>query len=286
MNPDVINALVAAGLLDPATADIIRRQQDIDAARLWAETIVAEATQAGLSAQQQRLVELVARTNGRPSATDLATFWAGENDLLLAALRPSLLSVASERATFAAVASERATFAAVAGGQANAFALINQQVIAWAEDYYINPDAGVYGSVPNLNLTSRTQFANAFIEWQRGELEVGRPTGLPQLIDALTPIFGPVRAEAIGVTETTRLFVWSQRIAEENNPFTVAFRWLTSADERVCPICGPRHGEVRRKNRDFSGGVDIPAHVRCRCHETPETEATLALPLPPEERFV
>lgn len=276
MNPDVINALVAAGLLDPATADIIRRQQDIDAARAWAETIVTEAAQAGLSAQQQRLVDLVAATNGRPSATELATFWAGENDLLLAALRPALLNVASERATLAAAA----------GGQANAFALINQQVIAWAEDYYINPDAGVYGSVPNLNLTSRTQFANAFIEWQRGELEVGRPVGLPQLIDALTPIFGPVRAEAIGVTETTRLFVWSQRIAEESNPFTVAFRWLTSADERVCPICGPRHGEVRRKGRDYSGGVDIPAHVRCRCHETPETEATLALPLPPEERFV
>lgn len=276
MNPDVINALVAAGLLDPATADIIRRQQDIDAARAWAETIVTEATQAGLSAQQQRLVDLVATTNGRPSATELATFWAGEDDLLLAALRPALLNVASERATLAAVA----------GGQANAFALINQQVIAWAEDHYINPDAGVYGSVPNLNLTSRTQFANAFIEWQRGELEVGRPVGLPQLIDALTPIFGPVRAEAIGVTETTRLFVWSQRIAEESNPFTVAFRWLTSADERVCPICGPRHGEVRRKGRDYSGGVDIPAHVRCRCHETPETEATLALPLPPEERFV
>lgn len=268
MNPDVITALLNAGLLDAETADIIRRQSDEVAARAWAETIVNEATQAGLSAQQQRLIDLVAASDGNPTQAQLAAFWAGEDALLLQAMQPALLQVATERGALAAVG----------GGQADAFALINQQVINWVEDYYISAEAGAYGSIPNLNLTTRTQLGNAFIQWQQGELEIGSPTGLQQLIDALTATFGPVRAEAISVTEVTRCFIEAQRQAEANNPYTVGFRWLTSVDEAVCPICSPHNGEVRRKTAGYSGGADIPAHPRCRCQEAIETEATLRIP--------
>lgn len=274
MNPDVITALLNAGLIDTATADIMRRQQDEAAARAWAETLVNEASQAGLSAQQQRLLDLVASTEGKPTAAQLNAFWDGENGLLWQALELAITQVATERAALAAV---------TAGG-IDTFALVNQQVIAWVESYYVN--GSDVGSVGSLNVTSRQQFADAFIRWQRGDVPFSQAEGLDGLIELLTPVFGPNRADMIGITETTRVFVEAQRLAEANNPYTVAFRWLTSADEAVCPICGPMHGQVRRKNEGYAGGVDLPAHVRCRCHEVPETEATLQQPLPPEERFV
>ena len=272
MNPETITALLNAGLIDQATADIMLRQQDDNAARAWAETLVNEASQAGLSAQQQRLLDLVASTSGRPTAAQLGAFWAGENGLLWQALQPALTQVATERAAFAVAQN------------IDTFALVNQQTINWVNTYYVNGTDP--GSVGSLNATTRQQFTDAFTAWQQGEMPLSTGDGLDALINALTPTFGPNRAEMIAITETTRVFVEAQRQAEANNPYTVAFRWLTSADERVCPICGPMHGQVRRKQDGYAGGVDIPAHVRCRCHEVPETEATLKLPLPPEERFV
>lgn len=276
MNPELLAALIQAGLVTPADADLLTRaladpSADPLAARQWAENLLTNAAQTGLSAQQERLLDLLRQTEADPTPAELAAFWQGEDQALLAAMRPALVQVASERALTATL---------TGGG---AFSLVNQRVIDWVDTHYIDPDGLAYGSIPNLNLTSRTQFARAFIDWNRGELG-GRPAGLPQLIEALTPTFGPTRSEAIGITETTRVFIWSQRIAEADNPFTVGFRWLTAADERVCPICGPRHGEVRRKADGYSGGADIPAHTRCRCHEVPETEQTLHVPT--IDRFV
>lgn len=222
MNPEIITALLNAGMIDQGTADIMQRQQDEAAARQWAETIVNEASQAGLSAQQQRLLDLVAATDGRPTAAQLAAFWTGENGLLWQALGPAITQVATERSAFAAVTA----------GQIDTFALVNQQVIAWVETYYVNGTDS--GSVGSLNATSRAQFAEAFARWQRGEVPFSTAPGLDGLIDLLTPTFGPNRAEMIAITETTRVFVEAQRQAEANNPFTVAFRWLTSVDEAVC----------------------------------------------------
>lgn len=275
MNPDLIAALIRAGLIDADIAAILQRQADPDAARAWAEEQLATAVGGGLSDQQQALLDLVERSGFDPSAEELTAFWRGQDAALLSAMRPVLRQVATERAALAAAVS----------GQMDAFELINQVVLDWVDSYYIDPDGAVYGSVPNLNLTSRTRFAAVFRDWQRGELG-GRADGLPQLINALTPTFGPDRAEAIAVTETTRVFVQAGRLAEANNPATAGFRWLTSADEQVCSVCGPHHGEVRRKNEGYGGGADIPAHPRCRCDETPETAATLRLPVAREERFV
>lgn len=274
MNPDLIASLTRAGLIDADTAAMLQRQADPAAARAWAEEQLAAAVGSGLSDQQRALLDLVERTGFDPSADDLAGFWRDQDAALLDAIRPTLAQVATERAALAAAVS----------GQLGTFELINEVVLDWVDTYYIDPDGAVYGSVVNLNLTSRTRFAAAFRDWQRGELG-GRANGLPQLITSLEPVFGPARAEAIAVTETTRVFVQAQRLAEASNPDTVGFRWLTSADERVCEICGPRHGEVKRKQEGYSGGADIPAHPRCRCDEVVETAATLRLPLGPEERF-
>lgn len=270
----LLSALLEAGLIDADTADIIRRQNDPEAARLWAEQQMAIAAQGALSAQQQRLIYMLRDTDYRPTERDVAWFWENENELLWDAMRPRIMEVLNERSTFAAVV----------GGNAGTFSLVNQQVIQWAETYYVDPSDTTYGSIPNLNLTSRQQFADAFAAWNRGELG-GRADGLPQLIRALVPTFGADRAERIAVTETTRLFTESIRQAGLANPFTTAFRVLTANDERVCPICGGVYGAVVAKT-DANGFVHPvrgsigypPFHVRCRCGITEETEQTLKIP--------
>lgn len=279
---NLLSALLEAGLIDADTADIIRRQNDPEAARAWAERTLTTAAQGALSAQQQRLLGLLQDSGYNPSQAALTRFWAQENELLWQAMRPRILEVLTERSTFAAVV----------GGQAGTFSLVNQQVIRWAETYYIDPSDTTYGSIPNLNLTSRQQVSAAFAAWNRGELG-GRPQGLPSLIQALTPTFGADRAERIAVTETTRLFTESIRQAGLANPFTTYFRLLTSADDRVCPICGPVHATVIAKQKADGfvhperGSIGFPPlHVRCRCGITEETDATIKIPLPPENQFV
>ena len=278
MNPELLNALLATGLIDPATAEIIRRQLDPEAARVWAETTLAQATQAGLQSQQNRIVDLIVDTNGNPNQSALDRLWSSEDGRLWAIMRPAILDVASERA---AIAGAEQLITALANNTNNTFDLINQGVLNWAEDYYIDPDGLTYGSIPNLNLAGRTAFERAFVAWQTGELEIGDPIGLQQLIDALQEPFGVERARRIAVTETTRIFTETTKQAGLANPFTTSFRLLTSADERVCPICGPLHGVVIAK---FSAGFTHPTlpvtgwppfHPLCRCDIVEETEASL-----------
>jgi SPP1 gp7 family putative phage head morphogenesis protein len=273
MEDSVLNALVAAGILDKETADIIRNQSDPAAARTFAEDTLTTTTHAALQAQQGRLLDVVDAAGGRPTTRQMDRLWAGENDLLWNALRPALLDIASERAAVAALG-------AVAGAGVDVFNLINRGVLSWVEDYYIDPDGLTYGSIPNLNLAGRTMVQRAFTAWQLGELEIGDPVGLQQLIDALSVPFGIERAKLIASTEVTRIFSQAELFAARANEFTTHLRWLTANDgERVCIICAPLHGQVVEKNSGGFPGVGWPpAHSRCRCALSPETEQTLTIP--------
>jgi len=43
-------------------------------------------------------------------------------------------------------------------------------------------------------------------------------------------------------------------------------RWLTAADERVCPICAPLDNTIVNLNAFFPNGIKLPpAHPQCRC---------------------
>lgn len=278
MNP-LLAALVQAGVISQADAERINRSLDPDAARAWAEQRLVIAAQGGLSAQQQRLVDLLQRTNGNASAATLAQFWAEEDARLWTALRGAWEDVISENAVAIAVRM---------GADEAMWRAVNERMLEWTNDYYVNPDAAAAGSIPNLNLTSRTQFAQVFADWQRGELEIGTTAeGLPQLVQALEPIFGPARSEVIAVTEYTRIATESTLAAVRGNDTVTHVRWNSVADERVCPICGPRHGlTVEKGARGFGGGVGFPpAHPRCRCFLQIETEETMRQALPPEERW-
>lgn len=274
MNP-LLAALVQAGLMPQQDADLLARQLDSNLAREYAEQQMLLSFQAGLASQRDRLLDIIRANDGVLSMTQQNRFWAGENELLWGSVRDTILDVASERAVIASID---------AGG-ADTWNLINDAVIDWAEDYYVSADADDFGSIPNLNVTSRTEFQKRFVEWQRGELTVfGRTAtgelrqGLDALIVALEPTFGASRARAIAVTETTRIFTESIRAAESANPFTTQWEWLTAEDEMVCSLCGPRAGTRVGKNAEgFDAETDDlvvypPIHPFCRCQIIALTE--------------
>ena len=146
-------------------------------------------------------------------------------------------------------------------------------------DYYTNADVAMVGSIPNLNLTARSQFANAFLDWQRGELETaGYANGLPQLVRALEPVFGAQRAQIIGVTEVTRVFSEATQAQAMSDEFVTHLMWQTGNDEIVCDVCGPLNGQTVRKGDTFEGGMMPPAHPNCRCWLSEETANTMNVP--------
>lgn len=274
---ELLAALVQLGIIPASTAERIRRNMNPVEAQAWAEAVLGEAFAGALGAQEGRLLDLLRTTQGMPTTAQLDAFWRRENDALWRAVQPTIEAVAQERAIVAAL-----------GGTADdaMWNAINDAVIGWVNDYYTNLDVELVGSIPNLNATGRTEFARAFIDWQRGELETaGYADGLPQLIRAIEPTFGRVRAERIAVTETTRIFFESTWQAANANPNTTMLRWYTAADERVCHICGPLHLRTIPKAQRTWGNVGIPAHPNCRCVAIEETAATMETPLPPEEQW-
>jgi hypothetical protein len=268
LTPELIRALVATGLLDDDTAALLARNLDPAAAQLFAEELLTDSTQAGLTAQQMRLLDLLQDTEADPTAQELAKFWLAEDEALYTALRPALVEVATEKAAASLLA------------DVGAFSRVHQEAIDWVDRYYTSASPYNYGSIPNLNETTSRQVARAFVAWNQGELG-GKPAGLPQLIEALTPTFGPARARTIGVTETTRIFAQATLAAARVNPVVTALRFFTAVDDRVCPICGPLHNAVIAKEIDGythpeQGMIGYPPlHVACRCQIVQETAQTL-----------
>jgi hypothetical protein len=91
---------------------------------------------------------------------------------------------------------------------------------------------------------------------------------LGQLRSELEKWYSPVRAEMIAITETTRAAVEGERALvnqlEKETGVRMTPIWQTSNDERVCPICGPKHGQP------ITDGKYPPAHPNCRCWVTYE----------------
>ena len=275
---ELLSALVQLGIITNATAQRINRDLNPVEAAAWAESVIVDAFTGALAAQEGRLLDLVAATDGRPTAAQINSFWRREDDFLWGSVQSSVETVAQERAIVAALTG-------VADDKT--WNKINDAVLNWVGDYYTNLDVDLVGSIPNLNATGRTEFARSFIDWQRGELETaGAQDGLPQLIRAIEPTFGQARAARIAATETTRIFYEATYQAANANPNVTSFRWYSAADERVCPVCGPNHLVVVPKaQRTWPNGATIPAHPNCRCRAIEETALTLETPLPREERY-
>ncbi len=277
MNP-LLAALVAAGVIDQATAERLNRQMDAEAARAWAEAVLENAHTGALAGQRERMIGLLRRTEFNPSDAQWHQFWQDENRHLWDDLSESYLNVASERAAGRAIITAQTW---------STWDMLNREVDEWVNAYYTSADLLNVGSVPNLCVTAREQVAEAFLSWTRGgrDLAPGADGGLPVLIGQLEPVFGATRAKRIAVTETTRIFVEANRAVNDGNPVIIGYQVLTAADERVCPVCGPLHGAHRDKAARFYRHPTMgdiagpPFHVNCRCDEIEETSQTTGIPL-------
>lgn len=147
------------------------------------------------------------------------------------------------------------------------WALVNTGAIEWAQQYS-------FDLIRGLTDTTRLGVQTAIESFYQ------QPTTLQQLIDKLSPYFGPVRAEMIAITEVTRASVMGEdgvvnQILKDNPGMERVDRWYTYADDRVCEICGPMHNITTTKYDEKNGSVwihpemgtdiSIPAHPRCRC---------------------
>jgi len=170
-----------------------------------------------------------------------ADVWAEVEALLRGAVVPELESVY--------MAAAEAASAEL--GIGFAFDVVNTQAATWARQYG-------YDLVRGINDNSRRMLQEsigAFFD---------TPMTNAQLQEKLGRIFGASRAESISITEVTRAASEGERSAVAdlaNQGVRTVQVFQTSADDRVCAICGPMDG----KRSDETGFQWPPLHVRCRC---------------------
>lgn len=175
-----------------------------------------------------------------------AQFWWDEEQKLESVLFEHLFISATAGAENAVAALADAFAAGVDWG------LVNQAAIEWARKLSTQ-------LAKTITETTKRFVTEALSEW----ISSGKPKA--DLVKTLEPMFGKVRAEMIGVTETTRAFAEGNRAAWKESGVVDGIRWMTARDELVCPTCGERDGQVYPVDSD-----DLPpAHVRCRCYTQP-----------------
>lgn len=91
-----------------------------------------------------------------------------------------------------------------------------------------------------------------------------------ELMELLRAAFGDPRFDAIAIYETTEPLSAGVRIFQALIAVYGVMSlmvWMTMADERVCPVCGPLH-EKRSSVWSEQFPFGPPAHGRCRCYLT------------------
>lgn len=181
-------------------------------------------------------------------------------------------------------------------------AVIESMMRERLEDVYIDAaeqflDASSYGMSPEMLRASARAWANQAAQnlvtqmndtSRRMVLEsvdkfLAAPMNNAELRRNLEKIFSPRRAELAAITEVTRAASeGSERVARElrSEGVTLVAVWQTLVDERVCPICGPRHDKQQGDGWMFLP----PAHPKCRCFVNYEVilvseKATKSLPM-------
>lgn len=140
--------------------------------------------------------------------------------------------------------------------------VFNQKAIDFLRNYRIGPLA-------RINENTRRRTIGIIEDWiKSGER-------LDLLEQKLQPVFGPVRANNVAVTEVTRIYAEGNKLAWKATGMVGGNRWNTATDEKVCPVCGPLDGVEVGINDGFTpsgpgeGPTAPPLHPRCRCWLTP-----------------
>jgi hypothetical protein len=200
------------------------------------------------SAQRAQFSKLLDILGDPPRLENItAEFWQAMNEEMTRAMMPLLETLFQTQAE---------TLAATLPIGVD-WALINEAAVTWSRQYG-------YDLVRGINQTTQRVLQQAIGDYYERGWTMG------DLRQRIEPLFGPVRAEAISVTEVTRAASeGEQAIAKQIGTYGIELVpvWQTNNDSLVCPICGPRHGQI------ITDGQYPPAHPRCRCwtnHQLPE----------------
>lgn len=137
----------------------------------------------------------------------------------------------------------------------------NEAAAKWAREYR-------YTYIRDMTETTRKQTQVIMDEWVRSG------ASLDALEVQLSGIFGEARAARIAATEVTRAFSQGNMAAWESTGFVNSMVWMTSQDERVCPICAEREGEHMGVD-DIDAAPPNSSHPGCRCWLQPEVDLDL-----------
>ncbi len=173
-------------------------------------------------------------------------FWRSIGDPLMADLEPILVEAAVNSANgVASRVAERFKFS---------WNMVNVRAERWAERYAFELVRGITDN----SRDKLSRMVRQFITDGREDL-----TALGERAGTL---FGSERGQRIATTEVTRAAAQGEQaiiteIRDANPALQVVQLWMTSRDEFVCPVCGPRHGQRRGQ-----GWTELPpAHPNCRC---------------------
>lgn len=137
--------------------------------------------------------------------------------------------------------------------------------------------AGAVSDIDTMMTRAITDSAAGIANTTRQQLQtmVSQGIGADEIIERIAMRFGSGHAEQVAVTEITRAEGYfsealSARLKEQG--MTTTIRWLTSEDERVCPLCGPLDNKFKDASIPKLGGQSWgekygspPAHPNCRC---------------------
>lgn len=166
----------------------------------------------------------------------LASFWQLEFAKMTDAFDPVTMSALLAGAS-SAVGSIPPEYASLIDWE-----FINEAAIDYLYRYDISTLSGIHEA-------TRKRVLQLIDQWVRsGE-------ALPTLINRLSPLFGKTRAEAIGITEVTRIFAKGNEILWTSTGIVSGKMWRTARDEYVCPFCGPLDGKIVELNQDFQLSV-------------------------------
>lgn len=240
--PDWLNAeVVAAQETVGVEAFSFLKQTPLDV-RMAAERCIKRKVQKILEAYKERAAQSVQR--GELFDYD------GMADELRAAIEPELASLVVDNTLRLSVET----------GISFDPAIINTEAVRWARDYSFEWVTGITNTTRN----QLQEVVSAFV--QTPGMTIGDIEAL------IEPAFGPVRAEMIAVTETTRAYSEATNklqglLRAELPELTPTRIWATANDALVCIICGPLEGAPESEwINEFPQGP--PGHINCRCNTT------------------
>lgn len=238
------------GLLPPPPLPVVKglakrdgdpEAPEDEAARLAAEASYAELIAGIFAAQLARARAAIESTEAL--SPDLGGFWLAEQATMTKELTPIYTKVLAEAAEQGA--------AQVAIGVD--WELVNLEVLKLARLEAATLAAQLTG-------TSKAGIAAIIEDW------ISTGGTLKELSQRIAAVYPQVRAKTIAATEVTRLYARGNALAWQGLKVVSQYQWQTAMDERVCPLCGPLHGQVFDK-QDLSHLP--PVHPNCRCWIVP-----------------